>query len=194
MTTVRSIILVSIVTTTMFCGPKTANAWDTLSLQTSLGDCGLSEPHGGGLVEIDVLLLFDGCAQDVVFRVVASEGFTGTYVGQTSDWGSCIGNAVDGVWIYNALGSEGGASVLTIQYMTYGTSDQCSRLYVAPHPDYSGVFVYDCYGLAHDITEHSAWFTFWVGGSFNCSLGTCTPEIVGTQATTWGRIKAMYGN
>jgi hypothetical protein len=142
---------------------------------------------GGGPVSVDVFVLRKpgDCTVSLTFRVAGGDGFTGTYVGETGPWtGTYIGNAEDGIWMgFDPWDLPNGSGhLVTVQYMTYGTSSPCSWLRVEPHPDFGAVWIYDCNTeMNYDVTADSAVRRIWVNGVVTY-CATCSPTPVGTGA------------
>jgi hypothetical protein len=183
--------------------PQLASASDSgilsehghLYVQTGLySGCEFHEPADGGPVSVYVFVLRHpgDCTASLTFRVGGGDGFTGTYVGETSEWGY-FGNAEVGIWMGFSPGiTATGFHLVTVQYMTYGTSSPCSWLRVEPYPSLGAVWIYDCNTeVNYDVTAESAIWRVWFNGvSPYCD--TCTPSPVGTEPSTWGRVKALY--
>lgn len=117
------------------------------------------------------------------FKIAPSQGFTGTWIGETSPFSS-LGTSPNGIGL-----AFGGCiyttQVLEVQYAIVGTSANCSFLDVVADPNsdlFGGVpVIEDC-----DFEYHAA-----VGGRLTVNPdNTCSPLPV--ESKTWGGIKALY--
>ena len=133
------------------------------------------------------------------FRVEPGPGLNVTYMSESHPFASTIGDAVGGVSVcYGGACIVGDQVVLSITYMTYGTSTSCAKLLLKPHPSAITVeamscgqtplrtFVQDLYarpgcGCPDPRVVAGAPTVF-----------DCTP--VSVSQTTWGAIKALYAN
>ncbi len=113
------------------------------------------------------------------FRIVASPGFTGVWIGDSPAY-PFEGTSPDGI----ALGYGACISlpivVMETQYVTFGTSAECSYLDVVAHPVH-GLVIIDCDGELRNATGEKL--------VINPSAG-CSPIPV--EHLTWGRVKALY--
>jgi hypothetical protein len=74
-------------------------------------------------------------AQAVRFRVAAQAGNTMSYVGDTTPF-ALMGNSQSGVAIcYGSCLAPDDIPILTITYLSFGTSTQCAQFAVLPHED-----------------------------------------------------------
>ncbi|MEE9268824.1 MAG: hypothetical protein V3V49_01035 [Candidatus Krumholzibacteria bacterium] len=115
----------------------------------------------------------------VEFMVSGGGGFTGTWLDETVQQPVFVGSSPNGIRIaYNFCLSPPN-HVLTIRYFLSGTSATNSYLQVLPHPEEptQQIIVQDC----------SFWLSPAAGGTLRVN-----PSVVPTEATTWGRIKALY--
>ncbi|HEX5132181.1 MAG TPA: hypothetical protein VFX92_06830 [Candidatus Krumholzibacteria bacterium] len=141
-------------------------------------------------------------ATAVRFRIQSGPGVTMTYVSETHPFPQTLGDTQTGITVcYGGQCLIGEQLLATVTYMSYGTSADCSKVLIVPHPDAETVEEMDCDFLPQQV---AAWdFTLYAvpeGG--DCPLswphtidGTpkafgCSP--VAAEETTWGRIKALY--
>jgi hypothetical protein len=121
-------------------------------------------------------------ANAVAFRIAASDGFTGVWLSDTSDF-FVAGTSPTGVQV--GYQSCVGPTVLALEvtYTVFGTSDDCSYLEVAAHPDfdYGGPYIAVCVGYPE--VGHGGRLTINPNPS-------CSPVPV--EPSTWGRVKALY--
>ncbi len=114
----------------------------------------------------------------VEFMVNGGGGFTGTWLDETVQHTVFVGSSPSGIRIAYACQLEP-HFVLTIRYALSGTSATNSYLRVLPHPEEptQQIIVQNCsFGLSPAA-----------GGTL-----TVNRSVVPTEATTWGRIKALY--
>ncbi|HEX5132180.1 MAG TPA: hypothetical protein VFX92_06825, partial [Candidatus Krumholzibacteria bacterium] len=138
----------------------------------------------------------------VRFRIQAGPGVTVTYVSETHPFPQTLGDTQTGITVcYGGQCLSGDQLLATVTYMFYGTSADCSKLLIVPHPDAETVEEMDCDFVPQQV---AAWdFTLYaVPDTYACPLswphvidGTpkafgCSP--VAAEETTWGRIKALY--
>ena len=135
------------------------------------------------------------------FKIVADPGVTMTYLSETVHVGSALGNTQDGIALCYGSCLGGDNLLVTVNYMTFGTSQNCSRIRIVPHPDAETVdaircdnipiksFVQDLYVQAVAGDCGCPLLHSFVGGALPFG---CTPTPV--QTTTWGGIKALYVN
>jgi len=148
----------------------------------------LWEPQGGGLV--NVYVFFDSFLGDPVsaaaFRLVTGGGFTGVYIGETVFGSVWLGDTQDGIAVQLGACYNAPRLLVTVQYMTDGTSPSCSWLEVAGHPDYDAVAMVDCNDNLHFqvVSYKLVVIRSWADRKA-CGL-------VPVDKNTWGRIKALY--
>jgi hypothetical protein len=119
------------------------------------------------------------------FQLSASTGFTGSWVQDAVSAGMfAIGTSPDGVQIHYQACRTGDVAILRVTYQLSGTSSPCSFLPVEPYPGDDLIEPMDC-----SFTSHSP-----VGGNLFVNPNESCPceEPVPVQATTWGRVKALY--
>lgn len=148
----------------------------------------LWEPQGGGLV--NVYVFFDSFLGDPIsaaaFRLVTGGGFTGVYVGETVIGNVWFGNTQDGIAVSLDACYQAPRLLVTVQYMTDGTSPSCSWLEVVGHPDYGGVAMVDCNGSLYIQIES---YKLVVIRSW-ADREAC--GLLPVEESTWGRVKALY--
>ncbi len=111
------------------------------------------------------------------FMVSGGGGFTGTLLDETVPHPVFLGSSPSGIIIAFGTCLSQPQHLLTIRYVLSGTSATDSYLQVLPHPDDGRIIVEDC--------------NFWNNPATGGAL-TVNPSVVPTEATTWGRIKALY--
>jgi hypothetical protein len=150
-------------------GGKIALYSDTLHTDTTLAD---TLP---GDVKIYVVHEDRSNVSTSAFMVVASEGFTGTWLGETSAFFT-VGDSETGIFMSYGGCRNSPILILTITYQVFGTSSQCAYLSVEAHPVYGWIEVLNC---DMDLLEA-------IGQTLTVN---CTVSV---EETTWGRIKSIY--
>jgi hypothetical protein len=117
-----------------------------------------------------------GCS----LRIAASAGFTGVWVSESSSW-LTLGTTQTGFDFTYAMCLAGSATIVKVTYQLFGTSAACSSLRVAAHPRV-------VFGGDNPICDHCFGEYPLPGGTLPVN---CT---VGTESTTWGKVKALYRN
>lgn len=122
--------------------------------------------------------------------VVQSGGFTATLVSENIPFFH-VGTFRDGVnVVYGECFFSTPFVIGTITYEGYGTSASCSTLDTSGNPDWAGG--YTPYPISADCTFE--WFPapsetpLYVNPSSECPV----PCVVGTESSTWGRVKSLY--
>jgi hypothetical protein len=111
-----------------------------------------------------------------LFRIAASPGFTGVWLGDSSPWYTA-GNSQAGITVVYEKCLAGNAVMLKVTYQLFGTSANCSSLRTTNHPiTIPGQVYCDRCFSEYSLPESSL-------------LINCT---VATESTTWGRVKALY--
>ena len=110
-----------------------------------------------------------------LFRIAPSPGFTGVWLGDSSSWVT-VGTTQSGIAIGYGKCMMGSNVLVKVSYQLFGTSS-CSTLTLAEHPILipGGPYCDACFG-EYRLPSNSL--------AVNCA--------VGTQSTTWGRVKALY--
>jgi hypothetical protein len=145
------------------------------------------------VLEVQIVHNLAPCVKGSQFMIVASSGFTGTYLGEEipDPIAGFIGNSQSGMMIGYGGEYETPLHILTVRYLIYGTSEPNSYLEVVA--DASSPFGYetpivvtcDNSGNTYPAVGGRAYING--DGTFSC---TTTPVHV----VTWGQIKALYGN
>jgi hypothetical protein len=126
------------------------------------------------------------------FMIVASSGFTGTYLGEEYPETFCAhGNSRYGISIAYGQCYSSPLNILTVRYLIYGTSEKNSYMEVvadasSPHPYETPVMV-DCDDPPNLLEAVGGRAYINGDGTFSC---TTTP----VKITSWGQIKALYRN
>jgi hypothetical protein len=172
--------------------PQATRAWDgviTLSPSPFPDACVISEPEGGGVMEVYVV--YDGRLWIISaggFRVRSGEGFTGVYLGETVDGGLLtLGNTQDGLAM-SGINQDGPVLLATIRYMTDGTSAPCSHLEVVEHPEYGSIWVTDL-DKVYSLPDPGPLLVNVPWPDDSC-VWCVSPNPV--ETTTWGGVKALY--
>lgn len=157
----------------------------TMSMHSDAGlnDCTLSDASPG-LANVYIAEYSDDGATGVRFRVAASTGFTGVWLGETSLF-TTIGSSPADVSIGFNQCMVGKFVVLSMTYQLFGTST-CSDLSIVAPPGFPEPLCSWC--VFHEA-PCSAFRPLHVNceGPFECNP-------VATESTTWGRVKALYRN
>ena len=132
------------------------------------------------------------------FKVEAGPGVTMTYVSESHYFPMTIGDTQSGISSCYGSCTTNNQVIASIVYATYGTSSNCSKMLVVPHPDAETVDAIRCDGVA---------VATFVQDMFVRSSGPCgcpnahgfsgTPHVFSCQpvtlaSSTWGAIKALY--
>jgi hypothetical protein len=160
---------------------------DTWGELCDIEDCDI----GITVLEVQVVHKLAPCATAAQFMVVASEGFTGSYLGEeVIEPGGGLGNSQRGISVaYGDLFSTP-KHIMTVRYLIYGTSEPNSYLEIVAdtsHRDHETPLMTDCNSppLLHPALGGRAYING--DGTFSC---TTTP----VELKTWGQIKALYRN
>jgi hypothetical protein len=132
------------------------------------------------------------------FRIQSGPGVTMTYVSETHFFPETVGDTQTGISVCYGECTTGDLLIAKMDYLAFGTSDNCSQMLVVPHPDAQSVEAIKCTGtptraFVQDMFVRST-------GPCGCpdphgfpgqaQLFGCKPIPVAT--TTWGAIKALY--
>jgi hypothetical protein len=118
------------------------------------------------------------------FRITPSVGFTGVWLSETSPF-PVIGTSPTGIQIGYGYCVTLPALVLQVTYTVFGTSEDCSRLDVAEHPQ--NIFAED----APVTVDCNFEFLIGTGGRLTVNpTANCPPVPV--ESSTWGKVKALY--
>lgn len=134
------------------------------------------------------------------FKIESGPGITMTYVSEVHYFASTVGNTQDGISVCYGTCTLGNQLIASITYLAYGTSSQCSRVHVVPHPSAQTVEAIKCNGVATRTYVEDLVISHAGTGGCGCGdthgfAGTaqvfgCLPVAV--ENTTWGAIKALY--
>ena len=169
----------------LVCTPAFVHAFDRLSIyfDAALAECTLSD-SSPRMANIYVAEASSYGATGLRFRIAASPGFTGVWLGETSPF-TKIGSSQTDLSLGFGACLVGHFAVLTVTYQLFGTST-CSNLAIAPA---SGFPVPICTGCQFDERLCLGYDPLHV----NCSDPVnCNPVAV--ESVTWGQIKALYRN
>jgi len=137
----------------------------------------------------------------VRFRLEASPGLTWTYVSEAYYTPPLEGDTQSGIAFCYGECVPDHELLAKVTYMTYGTSDECVDLHVAPFPGSNTIDQLDCDGTA----DHAGTWTLFINdqwcpqepqcpyffyGPPAAPFDFCQP--VGANPSTWGAIKSMY--
>jgi hypothetical protein len=152
-----------------------------------------------GLRSVYVRLTFNSGATGARFRVELDPGVTMTYVSESSPY-TTLGYALSGISICFGGCLTGEPLIETITFMSYSTDATCSQVRIVPHPAAQTVEVRKCNGSV--VAAYAKPLQIVPHGTIPCPCPTpvlfpgtpsafdCAP--VATEATTWGRVKALY--
>jgi hypothetical protein len=175
-------ILSFLVAAWLIAAPSRVDALARIAIYSdaALSDCTLSD--GAPVIRNIYVAEHSDEATALRFRVVASPGFTGTWVAETSPF-YVIGTSPVDVSIGFGRCMQGQFLVLTMTYQMFGTST-CSELSIAAAP-----------GLSQPICIYCSFHELPCSGygslHVNCS-GTFECNPLATEPVTWGRVKALY--
>jgi hypothetical protein len=116
------------------------------------------------------------------FRIAASNGFTGVWLGETSPF-TTVGTSPTDFSVGYANCMVGKWLILKMTYQLFGSS-ACSTLSIAPAVGFPVQFCTYC-----SFGEYPCWG--FDDLHVNCG-GNCSP--VATAPATWGKIKSLYRN
>jgi hypothetical protein len=156
-----------------------------------LSDCTLADT-GPQIADVYVVhkiegssAAFDG-AIGIMFRLAHSPGFTGTWLEDIIPAGmGAAGTSQSGISIGYSTCSYTYVVVLHARYQMQGTSSLCSFVEAVPRPSFSSIITSTCF-FGDELRVD--------GGRLLVNADqSCPCEVpVGTESSTWGRIKAMY--
>jgi hypothetical protein len=115
-----------------------------------------------------------------IFRIRGSAGFTGVWLSESSPFGT-VGTSTDGIAMLYPECLFGSAQVLQVNYMLFGTSDECATLQVVNHPSQPE-------GIIEIPTCDDLILAF--GGTL--TINPTQACALKTESTSWGKIKALY--
>lgn len=178
----------------LFPSLSTAQATLELSAGPYTYFCQLNAP--GPVRTIYVRHTFHTGAAASRFRIEQGPGVTMTYLSETHPFPLSIGDSQTGLSVCYGGCLHGSLIVATIDYMSYGSDQNCSEVLIVPHPDAEVVEVIDCLGISS-----TAWVREISVGEFcacpdphtfagNPETFDCQPLPV--ESKTWGGVKALY--
>lgn len=142
-----------------------------------------------------------GFALATRFKVSAGPDVTMVYVGETHYFANTLGDSQAGIQVcYGECFLPHDSPLVTINYLSFGTSGSCSEIGIVPHPDAETLDVIGCDG----IPRAAGGGAMLVNQTANCIQ--CPPLIryfsgtpvafgcgpLAVETTTWGSIKALY--
>jgi hypothetical protein len=149
-----------------------------------------------GIRTIYVLHTFNPGATASRFRIAAGPGVTMTYLSEDHPFPMTAGNTQDGISVCYGTCYAASLQLAAIYYMTYGTSAQCSKILVLPHPAAQTVEAINCgFSSVRTYAQDMNVGSGCACPSVHVFTGTprhfdCLPLAV--EATTWGRVKSLY--
>jgi hypothetical protein len=126
------------------------------------------------------------------FSAPKPDCFTATYLSDTPVFPATFGNSQTGVVVGYGVCASPIVHVLTINFMCQGTTPQCCCYPVRPDlAESSGnILVVDCWDQLRAVSSSTNVINWNPACSEGCWI---CPYSVPTQTTTWGEIKALYG-
>ena len=139
------------------------------------------------------------------FRIEHSSGFTGTLLSSSSPFANVSGDPMTGVTvIYDGTCQPGNFHILTVNYMLYGGSPDCSWVRTAAHSESTSgsVEVWDCNFQLLTADWEGTHVDPGYGGpecpndiDYEEHTHFCCPysePVLSTRSATWGAVKALY--
>lgn len=173
---------------------------DTIELSMSPygRDCQMINDSGPGLRTVYVNHVYTFGSRGARFKLSLDPGATLMYVSETHAYSMTVGNTQDGISICYGACVVGGM-IASVTYMYLGSTVNCPRLRVVPHPDAETVDVIDCYGVPQ-VASVSDMFVVAPGQGCGCPISRTIPGAAGffdctplpIESKTWGGIKALY--
>jgi hypothetical protein len=127
------------------------------------------------------------------FSAPKPDCFTGTYLSDTVVWyEGTYGNSQTGVIVAYGICARPIVHVLTMNFLCYGTTPACCCYPVRPDPAETSkkILVLDCWDNIRTVSSNTNVINWNPACSEGCWI---CPYSVPTQTTTWGEIKALYG-
>jgi hypothetical protein len=162
------------------------------------GDCFVLD-NGPAVKTVSVRLQFNLGVNAVRFRIEPSPGATLSLITESHPIPNTLGDVTSGISICFDPCTGGTLTLVTVTYMTYGTSPSCSLVRVVPHPSAQTVDQIGCDGLPRPIDVQDLVIFRELGDCLcpnartvpgGASVFDCAPVAVATS--TWGAIKALY--
>jgi hypothetical protein len=125
----------------------------------------------------------------ILFRLVSSTGFTGTWIDDVFPAGMIpSGTSQSSIAVaYGGLCMRSDVLVLQARYQMQGASPPCAFVETAPYRDYFAILASPC-GLDPLPVDGEH---IYVNPDASCP---CDVPPVATDSSTWGRVKALYRN
>lgn len=163
-------------------------------------ECGVADHPGPK--SLYVVQRFSTGTSRIQFRLEQSAGFTGSLLSFSSAY-NLAGDPSSGVSIDFAGCEAGNVQVMQLNYMFYGTSQNCSWISVIPGSDSPDGYIdwWDCIGTRHagdggGIHVDPDWGLLCPdrGGLPHNGSPFCHPytPTVAVEASTWGSVKSLY--
>ena len=151
----------------------------------SLSECALSDD---GPQVADIFVVHDHSLDTrlIRFRLIASQGFTGTWLGDVLPSGITegLGDSKTGIQLTYASCPEQPQIILRVKYQMLGTSSVCSSVRTAEYPGTSFIEMMSCHFDNWPVDAD----TLYVNPNETCPCATS----VAVRSSTWGRVKALY--
>lgn len=156
------------------------------------------EDDAPGVKTLYILHRFNTGSTASRFKIETGQGATLTYLSEVHHFASTQGNTQDGIAVCYGSCAVGDQLLVTISYMSYGTSSSCSQMLVVPHPAAQTVDAIRCDGVAVRTFVRDLFIARASGcGCPEAHSFPGTPELfdcnpVPVATSTWGAIKALY--
>jgi hypothetical protein len=164
-------------------------------------DCQLGNNLPGVIRTVYVRLTFNGGSTAARFRVALESGVTMTYLSETHPFPMTVGDTQSGISVCFGGCLWGNQTLATIDYMTYATGPLCGKVLIVPQPEAETVDVRRCDGssIAAYVRDLHVVGPGWACGCPGVHVFAGSPEAfdctsVPVEHTTWGAVKALYGN
>ncbi len=171
----------------------------TLRLQVD-GFCAMHD-NSVGMRTVHVIHLPNPGTVASRFKLVSDPGVTLTYVSETNHVGVTLGNTQDGITVCYGSCLAGADLLVSVSYMAFGTSENCSQIRIVPHPSAETVDAIRCDNTPIGSYISDLYVTAVFGDcgcppihSFPGSPESFSCESTPARSTTWGAIKALYAN
>jgi hypothetical protein len=145
-------------------------------------DCWLNDTTSG-LTPYYVVHLNTTAASAAEFSAPKPACVMATFLSDAAVYPVTVGGSQTGVSIGYGSCKAAPIHILTLNFFTMGMTPQCCLYPVLPHPVNGGPWMVDCSNNQLPAAARIA----VVNGNL-----TCTCEIVPTEETTWGGVKALY--